>query len=116
MGLDLYELKENKGAILCHDGWAFGPVFQSDYEAEQFLEWLKATDGRRVNSLKDAELERKYSVFRTWFYCEECGDPRSDDPKDSWYQAFPSNKWYTSCQKPENHEVFNLAHSQEVLG
>ena len=41
--------------------WAFGPVMRSYEEAEEFENWLKPTDPRK---LKDSELESKNDDFR----------------------------------------------------
>ena len=42
--------------------WAFGPLFDDDAEAEDFIEWLGNVDPRL---LTDKELEQKVCDFRT---------------------------------------------------
>jgi len=34
------EMKIGHGAVLVHDGWAFGPVFATTQEADLFLTWF----------------------------------------------------------------------------
>jgi hypothetical protein len=41
--------------------WAFGPVFENEDQAQEFLNWLAPVDARSINS--DRELENKYVEF-----------------------------------------------------
>lgn len=43
---------------------AFGPVFETQYEAEAFLEHLAETDGRDARIIHAAELARLADDFR----------------------------------------------------
>lgn len=60
MGVRIMEGREyTDGAILyCSvTMWAFGPVFEDAYDAQQFLDWLGPDDPRMFS---DPELRSKY--------------------------------------------------------
>lgn len=61
-------------------GWAFGPIMQSQEEAEMFLQFLGGIDPR---TLRDKELEAKFYEFRSaTIQCSVC---RRDVPYTEWY-------------------------------
>lgn len=43
--------------------WAFGPVFNSEEQAEEFLKYLDRTDGRDARQLSQTELDVAWSRF-----------------------------------------------------
>lgn len=57
---------EGKVALFCStSGVAFGPVFDTEDEAERFLEWLGARDGRDPRLIREFELVELYQTFES---------------------------------------------------
>jgi len=44
--------------------FAFGPLFEDEDEAEQFLRWLEAHDGRDARRLSDDDMINMVHAFR----------------------------------------------------
>jgi hypothetical protein len=44
-------------------GWAFGPTFSNEEEADSFLAFVSRWGGRDARSLSDAELENVYAQW-----------------------------------------------------
>lgn len=53
------------GAVLFDSvtGWAFGPVFADEDEAESFLDWCREKGLRDVRELGGATLKAQYEQF-----------------------------------------------------
>lgn len=55
---------ESKTAIYDSvSGFAFGPVFDSDLEAEEFIEFAEKRLNKDLRTATDRELEEVYSAF-----------------------------------------------------
>ncbi len=63
--MGVHILTDNEEGVSClycsTSGWAFGPVFYSDEDPQEFLDWLGDEDPRRF---KDQELENKVYEWR----------------------------------------------------
>lgn len=59
--------KTDLDAVAFYDSttmWAFGPVFESDFDADNFANW--AQDVKGVNDLRRIDLERLKEIHDEW--------------------------------------------------
>ena len=62
MGVSYIENKDMEKALYCNTTMqAFGPIFYEDDDVDDFLEWLKPVDPRR---LTQQELDNKYYAWK----------------------------------------------------
>lgn len=56
---------EGKAAMFCStDGIAFGPVFDSEYELDDFIEYANENESRDLRALGSADLESLLTAWR----------------------------------------------------
>lgn len=60
-------ITKDEGVVAIFDsvsGFAFGPTFADEYEAESFLAWLVQNDGRDARSIPLDTLGERVAAFR----------------------------------------------------